>query len=150
MMVRAEGFEPPQPFGHKILSLARLPVPPRPHCKINELRTTYSDSSPRPRRSKTESVTWPLILLAVIFETPARIILRTAARRKSWGRIDTPEASHILAQATRKSRTAEPSAQAKTASPRFLIRDAGLSRSGTSFVILIVRPLSFCGAWRQV
>jgi hypothetical protein len=30
-MVRAEGVEPPRPFGHKILSLARLPVPPRPH-----------------------------------------------------------------------------------------------------------------------
>jgi hypothetical protein len=30
-MVRAEGLEPPRPFGHKILSLARLPVPPRPH-----------------------------------------------------------------------------------------------------------------------
>ncbi len=30
-MVRKEGFEPPRPFGHKILSLARLPVPPLPH-----------------------------------------------------------------------------------------------------------------------
>jgi hypothetical protein len=29
--VRKEGFEPPRPFGHKILSLARLPVPPLPH-----------------------------------------------------------------------------------------------------------------------
>ena len=29
-MVRKEGFEPPRPFGHKILSLARLPVPPLP------------------------------------------------------------------------------------------------------------------------
>jgi hypothetical protein len=28
--VRKEGFEPPRPFGHKILSLARLPVPPLP------------------------------------------------------------------------------------------------------------------------
>ena len=30
-MVRKEGLEPPRPFGHKILSLARLPVPPLPH-----------------------------------------------------------------------------------------------------------------------
>ena len=29
-LVRKEGFEPPRPFGHKILSLARLPVPPLP------------------------------------------------------------------------------------------------------------------------
>ena len=28
--MRKEGFEPPRPFGHKILSLARLPVPPLP------------------------------------------------------------------------------------------------------------------------
>ena len=31
-LVRKEGFEPPRPFGHKILSLARLPVPPLPHA----------------------------------------------------------------------------------------------------------------------
>jgi hypothetical protein len=31
VLVRKEGFEPPRPFGHKILSLARLPVPPLPH-----------------------------------------------------------------------------------------------------------------------
>ena len=30
VLVRKEGFEPPRPFGHKILSLARLPVPPLP------------------------------------------------------------------------------------------------------------------------
>ncbi len=30
ILVRKEGFEPPRPFGHKILSLARLPVPPLP------------------------------------------------------------------------------------------------------------------------
>src|SRR5712692_6715452 len=29
-LVRERGFEPPRPFGHKILSLARLPVPPLP------------------------------------------------------------------------------------------------------------------------
>ena len=32
--MRKEGFEPPRPFGHKILSLARLPVPPLPHRYI--------------------------------------------------------------------------------------------------------------------
>jgi hypothetical protein len=31
-LVRKEGVEPPRPFGHKILSLARLPVPPLPQC----------------------------------------------------------------------------------------------------------------------
>ena len=30
-LVRERGVEPPRPFGHKILSLARLPVPPLPH-----------------------------------------------------------------------------------------------------------------------
>src|SRR5713101_7353637 len=30
ILVRKEGVEPPRPFGHKILSLARLPVPPLP------------------------------------------------------------------------------------------------------------------------
>jgi hypothetical protein len=29
--LRKEGFEPPRPFGHRILSPARLPVPPLPH-----------------------------------------------------------------------------------------------------------------------
>ena len=29
--VRARGLEPPRPFGHKNLNLARLPIPPRPH-----------------------------------------------------------------------------------------------------------------------
>src|SRR5258708_26678131 len=29
-LVRKEGFEPPRPFGHRILSPARLPVPPLP------------------------------------------------------------------------------------------------------------------------
>ena len=28
--MRERGLEPPRPFGHKILSLARLPVPPLP------------------------------------------------------------------------------------------------------------------------
>src|SRR5579859_4792916 len=36
-LVRKEGFEPPRPFGHKILSLARLPVPPLPHGGGNPL-----------------------------------------------------------------------------------------------------------------
>src|SRR5713226_6152222 len=30
IFMRKEGVEPPRPFGHKILSLARLPVPPLP------------------------------------------------------------------------------------------------------------------------
>src|SRR6267378_4987578 len=34
-LVRKEGFEPPRPFGHKILSLARLPVPPLPQWCIH-------------------------------------------------------------------------------------------------------------------
>jgi hypothetical protein len=31
VLVRERGFEPPRFLGHKILSLARLPVPPLPH-----------------------------------------------------------------------------------------------------------------------
>src|SRR3989304_1536092 len=31
LMVRKEGVEPPRPCGHRILSPARLPVPPLPH-----------------------------------------------------------------------------------------------------------------------
>lgn len=30
-LVRKEGVEPPRPFGHRILSPARLPIPPLPH-----------------------------------------------------------------------------------------------------------------------
>src|ERR1700736_1063926 len=41
VMVRAEGFEPPQPFGHKILSLARLPVPPRPQRHQQQQYTDF-------------------------------------------------------------------------------------------------------------
>src|SRR5690242_18760175 len=37
VLVRKEGFEPPRPFGHKILSLARLPVPPLPHGCVSIL-----------------------------------------------------------------------------------------------------------------
>ena len=29
--MRKEGLEPPQPFGHQLLRLARLPIPPLPH-----------------------------------------------------------------------------------------------------------------------
>src|SRR4029077_465993 len=35
--VREEGVEPPRPFGHKILSLARLPVPPLPQVDRGSL-----------------------------------------------------------------------------------------------------------------
>lgn len=31
LLVRKEGVEPPRPRGHRILSPARLPVPPLPH-----------------------------------------------------------------------------------------------------------------------
>jgi hypothetical protein len=44
-MVRERGLEPPRVLPHKILSLARLPVPPLPHRtnylihqKVDELR----------------------------------------------------------------------------------------------------------------
>ncbi len=30
-MVRAAGLEPARPYGQQILSLARLPISPRPH-----------------------------------------------------------------------------------------------------------------------
>src|SRR6185437_14251469 len=41
-LVRKEGFEPPRPFGHKILSLARLPVPPLPRWSS----PIYRESAP--------------------------------------------------------------------------------------------------------
>ena len=34
MMVRAAGLEPALPYGNKILSLACLPIPPRPHLCV--------------------------------------------------------------------------------------------------------------------
>jgi hypothetical protein len=30
-LVRTRGLEPPQPYGHYHLKVARLPIPPRPH-----------------------------------------------------------------------------------------------------------------------
>jgi hypothetical protein len=45
-LVRKEGFEPPRPFGHKILSLARLPIPPLPHRQVNNLQNTIRYLSP--------------------------------------------------------------------------------------------------------
>ena len=33
-MVRAAGLEPALPYGNKILSLACLPIPPRPHLCV--------------------------------------------------------------------------------------------------------------------
>ena len=44
-MVRETGVEPARPFGHKILSLARLPVPPLPQWmtlfyKLGNFRST--------------------------------------------------------------------------------------------------------------
>jgi hypothetical protein len=33
LMVPAEGIEPPHPHGYQILSLARLPIPPRRHTE---------------------------------------------------------------------------------------------------------------------
>ena len=48
-MVRKEGFEPPRPFGHKILSLARLPVPPLPQVDsvfiIQAMRRSWRSDS---------------------------------------------------------------------------------------------------------
>jgi hypothetical protein len=32
-MVRKKGLEPLRPFGHQLLRLARLPIPPLPHRK---------------------------------------------------------------------------------------------------------------------
>lgn len=34
-MVQVEGIEPSRPFGHRILSPARLPVPPHLHLRAN-------------------------------------------------------------------------------------------------------------------
>jgi hypothetical protein len=48
-MVPAEGVEPTHPFGYKILSLARLPIPPRRHIPSHSClrqRSRTSGSAP--------------------------------------------------------------------------------------------------------
>ena len=37
-LVRKEGLEPTRPFGHQILNLARLPVPPLSHVTTQKLQ----------------------------------------------------------------------------------------------------------------
>src|SRR5215475_10286548 len=37
-LVRKGGLEPPSPFGHQILSLARLPIPPLSHWSLDYTR----------------------------------------------------------------------------------------------------------------
>ena len=38
-LVRKEGLEPSRPYGHKLLRLTRLPIPPLPHSE----KSYYSD-----------------------------------------------------------------------------------------------------------
>src|SRR5882762_10429354 len=67
-LVRKEGFEPPRPFGHKILSLARLPVPPLPQWCF------YSTSLPRaaPPRFSADALSLLRPSLVVIPSPPRR------------------------------------------------------------------------------
>jgi hypothetical protein len=49
MLVRTAGLEPASPYGQKILSLQRLPVPPRPHGAYvlpDRRERNYSAASP--------------------------------------------------------------------------------------------------------
>ena len=39
--VRLRGLEPPRPFGHKLLRLARLPVPPQPLISGDKLGRSF-------------------------------------------------------------------------------------------------------------
>ena len=56
--VPGRGLEPPQPFGHQILNLARLPIPPSgqtgfapAHRSVLEIAETLSSDN----RSRTEA-----------------------------------------------------------------------------------------------
>lgn len=42
-MVRERGLEPPRVLAHKILSLARLPVPPLPRRRFQVVRSKAND-----------------------------------------------------------------------------------------------------------
>src|SRR5438132_1011197 len=64
-LVRKEGFEPPRPFGHKILSLARLPVPALPQWSFYS--TSLGTAAP------------------LGFWTPFSIPPRKPRRRPRWG-----------------------------------------------------------------
>ena len=48
--MRKVGLEPTHPYGHQILSLARLPFPPHAHKQIKECRRW--DSNPHARRRR--------------------------------------------------------------------------------------------------
>src|ERR1017187_7552857 len=51
-----------------------------------------------------ERVRWPLICMATCSDTPARTMLRTAVRRRSWNSIpSSPAAVQTVAQAFRRS-----------------------------------------------
>ena len=111
--MRKEGVEPTRPFGHRILSPARLPVPPlphgdtllirkatrrfwcrdkgrfQPHCALS-LDSSLRAASARLAsdtmlyRSNTERVLCPLMAIAILSRTPLRIMFLTAERRRSW------------------------------------------------------------------
>jgi hypothetical protein len=64
-MVRERGLEPPRPFGHKILSLARLPVPPLPQ---SAQRTYYTDGMSCARWGAVERRHVPAVRWARLYE----------------------------------------------------------------------------------
>src|SRR3972149_8452599 len=53
-MVRKRGLEPPRPCGHKLLRLARLPIPPLPHREEPGRNNKYTKSSAGPQRPHGE------------------------------------------------------------------------------------------------
>ena len=55
-MVRKGGFEPPRPCEHKLLRLARLPVPPLPRCDRFPGHTRIGDYSWKVEWASTELV----------------------------------------------------------------------------------------------
>src|SRR5207249_8776537 len=60
-MVRKRGFEPPRPCGHKLLRLARLPVPPLPHEEgtLDRLESSIIPDDGRSRDPTTCSTILP-------------------------------------------------------------------------------------------
>ncbi len=63
-MVRKGGFEPPRPCEHKLLRLARLPVPPLPRCDRSSGQSWTGDYSWKVEGTSTG---------APLFENPCRL-----------------------------------------------------------------------------
>ncbi len=62
VLVRAAGLEPALPKGNKILSLACLPIPPRPHGRHPIVGSGCPQVSKNPIGAIFENSMWPYVL----------------------------------------------------------------------------------------